>query len=118
LPATAVALILPALTALVSSCAPALAPAAEGGSAAPDTMSLVLLGTTDVHGRLYNHDYYTGAPTDHGLALLKPVIDSVRRSQPRPHAALRFRRPAAGQPPRPGARAQSTATSAAPSSTP
>jgi 2',3'-cyclic-nucleotide 2'-phosphodiesterase / 3'-nucleotidase / 5'-nucleotidase len=79
LPAVAVALILPVL---VASCAPALAPAADGSGLAPDTMSLVLLGTTDVHGRVYNHDYYTGAPTDHGLALLKPVIDSVRAANP------------------------------------
>ncbi|HSK19006.1 MAG TPA: 5'-nucleotidase C-terminal domain-containing protein [Longimicrobiales bacterium] len=41
-------------------------------------MTLVLMGTTDVHGRLVNHDYYTGRETDHGLALLKPLIDSVR----------------------------------------
>lgn len=47
-----------------------------------DTFSVVLLGTTDVHGRLYNHDYYTGRETDHGLALLKPLADSVRRAHP------------------------------------
>jgi 2',3'-cyclic-nucleotide 2'-phosphodiesterase/3'-nucleotidase/5'-nucleotidase len=41
-------------------------------------MTLVLMGTTDVHGRLYHHDYYTGRDTDHGLALLKPRIDSIR----------------------------------------
>ena len=43
---------------------------------------LVLLGTTDVHGWLLAHDYFTGEPTDHGLALLKPVIDSVRAANP------------------------------------
>jgi 2',3'-cyclic-nucleotide 2'-phosphodiesterase / 3'-nucleotidase / 5'-nucleotidase len=36
------------------------------------------MGTTDVHGRIYNHDYYTGRETDHGLALLKPLVDSIR----------------------------------------
>ncbi|HEX2168111.1 MAG TPA: 5'-nucleotidase C-terminal domain-containing protein [Longimicrobiales bacterium] len=41
-------------------------------------MTLVLMGTSDVHGRLYNHDYYTGETTEHGLALLKPRIDSIR----------------------------------------
>jgi 2',3'-cyclic-nucleotide 2'-phosphodiesterase/3'-nucleotidase/5'-nucleotidase len=35
-----------------------------------------------VHARLYNHDYYTGTPTDHGLALLKPRIDSIRAAHP------------------------------------
>jgi 2',3'-cyclic-nucleotide 2'-phosphodiesterase / 3'-nucleotidase / 5'-nucleotidase len=40
------------------------------------------MGTTDVHGRLYNHDYYTGLETDHGLAVLKPIIDSVRAANP------------------------------------
>jgi 2',3'-cyclic-nucleotide 2'-phosphodiesterase / 3'-nucleotidase / 5'-nucleotidase len=50
--------------------------------AAADTMSVVLMGTTDVHGRIYNHDYYTGRTTDHGLALLKPVADSVRNAHP------------------------------------
>jgi 2',3'-cyclic-nucleotide 2'-phosphodiesterase / 3'-nucleotidase len=50
--------------------------------AAADTMTLVVMGTTDVHGRLYNHDYYTGRATDHGLALLKPLADSIRRVHP------------------------------------
>ena len=40
------------------------------------------MGTTDVHGRLYNYDYYTGRTTTHGLALLMPVIDSVRAAHP------------------------------------
>jgi 2',3'-cyclic-nucleotide 2'-phosphodiesterase / 3'-nucleotidase / 5'-nucleotidase len=65
--------------------APRAEPRAADAAAAAgtrDTLSVVLLGTTDVHGRLYNHDYYTGRPTDHGLALLKPVIDSVRAAHP------------------------------------
>lgn len=57
---------------------PAPQPRAGAGSA----VDLVLLGTTDVHGWLYPHDYYTGRTTDHGLALLKPVIDSVRAANP------------------------------------
>ncbi len=39
---------------------------------------LVLLGTTDVHNRLYPYDYYTQQEIPYGLARLKPVIDSVR----------------------------------------
>jgi 2',3'-cyclic-nucleotide 2'-phosphodiesterase / 3'-nucleotidase / 5'-nucleotidase len=61
---------------------PAAGPAAGAATATADTMTLVLLGTTDVHGRLYNYDYYTGRPTDHGLALLKPIVDSVRAAHP------------------------------------
>ena len=66
-------LAVPACSPRTPSTLPAVAPLP-----APDTMTLVLMGTTDVHGRLYNHDYYTGAETDHGLALLKPRIDSIR----------------------------------------
>jgi 2',3'-cyclic-nucleotide 2'-phosphodiesterase/3'-nucleotidase/5'-nucleotidase len=39
---------------------------------------LVLLGTTDVHNRLYPYDYYTQQEIPYGLARLKPLIDSVR----------------------------------------
>ena len=39
---------------------------------------LVLLGTTDVHNRLYPYDYYTRSEVGYGLARLKPIIDSVR----------------------------------------
>jgi 2',3'-cyclic-nucleotide 2'-phosphodiesterase / 3'-nucleotidase / 5'-nucleotidase len=90
------ALLIPAAAAVAAACArPGAGPAPlpAGGSAAAtagastritaaDTMTLVLLGTTDVHGRLYNHDYYTGRETDHGLALLKPLVDSVRAAHP------------------------------------
>lgn len=68
---------------------PVPAPAATAATAAPaaapapgDTLSVVLMGTTDVHGRLYNHDYYTGLETDHGLALIKPLVDSIRLRHP------------------------------------
>jgi 2',3'-cyclic-nucleotide 2'-phosphodiesterase / 3'-nucleotidase / 5'-nucleotidase len=70
----------------LSACAGA--PAARVATVEPlalaptDTMTLVLMGTTDVHGRLYNHDYYTGRETDHGLALLKPLSDSIRGEHP------------------------------------
>jgi 2',3'-cyclic-nucleotide 2'-phosphodiesterase / 3'-nucleotidase / 5'-nucleotidase len=39
---------------------------------------LVLLGTTDVHTRVYPYDYYTQQEIPYGLARLKPLIDSVR----------------------------------------
>lgn len=91
--------LLAGITATLAACAGAgpgpgaAGPAAQersGAAALPrlvdgapgDTLSVVLLGTTDVHGRLYNHDYYTGRETDHGLALLKPLVDSVRAAHP------------------------------------
>lgn len=42
------------------------------------TRELVLLGTTDVHNRLYPYDYYTRREIGYSLAHLKPLIDSVR----------------------------------------
>src|SRR5688500_3896034 len=39
---------------------------------------LVLLGTTDVHNRLYPWDYYTQQELPYGLARIKPLVDSVR----------------------------------------
>ncbi len=63
------------------------APAAPGRGPAPaeaatDTVTLTLLGTTDVHGRVYAYDYYQDAPTDRGLAILAPLIDSIRAAHP------------------------------------
>jgi 2',3'-cyclic-nucleotide 2'-phosphodiesterase/3'-nucleotidase/5'-nucleotidase len=59
-------------------------PGVAGEPAARESTAteLVLLGTTDVHGRIHPYDYYTGRATDHGLALLKPLIDSVRAAHP------------------------------------
>lgn len=79
--------ILPFLAATLVSCAgpgtlPQPRPEPATGAVGGDVVDLVLLGTTDVHGWLYPHDYYTGQTTDHGLALLKPLIDSVRAEHP------------------------------------
>jgi 2',3'-cyclic-nucleotide 2'-phosphodiesterase (5'-nucleotidase family) len=57
-----------ALIAVAAAAACASAPRMDAASAATittstDTVSFVLMGTTDVHGRLYNHDYYTGQST-------------------------------------------------------
>jgi 2',3'-cyclic-nucleotide 2'-phosphodiesterase/3'-nucleotidase/5'-nucleotidase len=71
--------------ALLAACTPPPIPSPAPAPTSPvsgDTLSLVLLGTTDVHGRVYNYDYYTGLATDHGLALLEPLIDSVRAAHP------------------------------------
>ena len=45
-------------------------------------VTLTLMQTTDVHGRLLAWDYYAGEETNHGLSLLKPLIDSVRAAHP------------------------------------
>ncbi|HUF12723.1 MAG TPA: 5'-nucleotidase C-terminal domain-containing protein [Longimicrobiales bacterium] len=65
----------------VAGCAP---PASEARVPAPaaERVTLTLLATTDVHGRILAHDYYAGEETDHGLSLLKPLIDSVRAARP------------------------------------
>lgn len=62
---------------VLGACASAGAP-----PAAPVQGTLVLLGTTDVHGWLLPYDYYTGRETAHGLARLVPQIDSVRAANP------------------------------------
>jgi len=64
------------LALLLSACAvPRGVPAEARGT-------LVLMGTTDVHGWLIAHDYFTGERTDHGLSVLAPVIDSIRAAHP------------------------------------
>jgi 2',3'-cyclic-nucleotide 2'-phosphodiesterase/3'-nucleotidase len=74
------------LAAAAAGCAPAAqvapAPRAEAAAAAPARGELVLMGTTDVHGWLLPHDYYTGRDTENGLARLVPLIDSVRAANP------------------------------------
>lgn len=42
----------------------------------------MLVGTTDLHGWLLPHDYYTGEETANGLARLAPSIDSIRAEHP------------------------------------
>lgn len=65
---------------LAAACAPppASAPAPGAGTEA----TVVLMGTTDVHGWLLPHDYFTGEATPYGLARLAPIIDSIRAAHP------------------------------------
>jgi 2',3'-cyclic-nucleotide 2'-phosphodiesterase (5'-nucleotidase family) len=70
-----------------SGAAPAPAvPSTSSPSAAATRASvrgtLVVMGTTDTHGWLLPYDYYTGRPTDNGLARLVPQIDSIRQANP------------------------------------
>ncbi|HEX7241480.1 MAG TPA: 5'-nucleotidase C-terminal domain-containing protein [Longimicrobiaceae bacterium] len=65
-----------------SACAPAAIAPAPASPPAPVRGSLVLMGTTDVHGWLLPHDYYTGKETENGLARLVPLVDSIRAANP------------------------------------
>ncbi|HET9581937.1 MAG TPA: 5'-nucleotidase C-terminal domain-containing protein [Gemmatimonadota bacterium] len=56
--------------------------ALERGAAPGDTVRLVLLGTTDVHGRLVPWDYYAGTEEDRGLARVATLVDSIRQAEP------------------------------------
>ena len=72
--ATAVLSLTVALAACGGAAPPAPAPRAAG--------TLVLMGTTDLHGWLLPYDYYTGKATNNSLASLVPIIDSVRAANP------------------------------------
>ncbi|MBA2671739.1 MAG: 5'-nucleotidase C-terminal domain-containing protein, partial [Gemmatimonadetes bacterium] len=74
-PLVAVATLLGVLT---SSCAPASSLPGAAGPVPGASGTLVLMGTTDVHGWLLPFDYYTGAETTNGLSRLVPQIDSIR----------------------------------------
>jgi 2',3'-cyclic-nucleotide 2'-phosphodiesterase (5'-nucleotidase family) len=56
---------------------------ALAGQAPPTTRSLVVVATTDVHGRLRAWDYYDSrADTAHSLAAAATIVDSVRAAHP------------------------------------
>lgn len=71
-----------ALTTGLAGCALAAPPAQPDVASPRAAGSLVVMGTTDVHGWLLPYDYYRGAETENGLARLAPVIDSVRAANP------------------------------------
>ena len=48
----------------------------------PDTARLVIVATTDVHGRATGWDYVTDAPHPGGIARAATIIDSLRRMHP------------------------------------
>jgi 2',3'-cyclic-nucleotide 2'-phosphodiesterase (5'-nucleotidase family) len=68
------------LVLLAGGCAAAPPPP---GSPAPAVREMVVvMGTTDIHGWVVPHDYYTGEETAFGLSRLAPVIDSIRGVYP------------------------------------
>ncbi len=48
-----------------------------------DRVDLVVMGTTDIHGRLVPWDYYTGQPEERGLAKVATLVDSIRATNER-----------------------------------
>lgn len=61
----------------------AVGPAGCGGDgSSPGPMDLVVMGTTDVHGWLLPWDHALAEPADRGLALLVPLVDSIRKANP------------------------------------
>jgi 2',3'-cyclic-nucleotide 2'-phosphodiesterase/3'-nucleotidase len=59
-------------------------PREPGSAAAPaDTLTLVVAGTTDVHGWLRGWDYFANAPDPgRGLARAATIVDSLRAAHP------------------------------------
>jgi len=70
-----------ALAALLALC---LAPAGGAGeqAAAANEVRITLLGTTDVHGNVWPHDYLFARPVDRGLAKVSTYVKTVRARQP------------------------------------
>jgi len=55
------------------------------GSAPPpaaERVTITVLATTDMHGFIYPHDYFTGKPAPRGLAAAATIIEQVRRETP------------------------------------
>ena len=80
-------------TVLAASAAAAAAPLAIPGAAqahpehTPETFRLTVLGTSDIHGNVYNWDYYRdaeyddGAHNDVGVAKLAALVNQIRAEQ-------------------------------------
>jgi 2',3'-cyclic-nucleotide 2'-phosphodiesterase (5'-nucleotidase family) len=71
---------LAAILAAATSCARA---SREPRYVGPDSLTLVVAGTTDVHGWLRGWDYFTNAPdTTRGLTRVATIVDSLRAANP------------------------------------
>jgi 2',3'-cyclic-nucleotide 2'-phosphodiesterase/3'-nucleotidase len=72
-----------AFAALVAACARPGAGAPKTVETGPDSLTLIIAGTTDVHGWLRGWDYFANAPdTARGLARAATVVDSLRAAHP------------------------------------
>lgn len=69
----------------LAGCVIALAFAAatfHGGGAAPARAHIVILGTTDMHGRVFPIDYYTNKYDNVGISKVATLIKDARKSDP------------------------------------
>lgn len=56
---------------------------APRAAAGPDSLTLIVAGTTDVHGWLRGWDYFANAPdTTRGLTRVATIVDSLRSANP------------------------------------
>ncbi len=46
-------------------------------------ITLTILETSDVHGYIYNWDYYAGTPYEQGLAMVQTVVKEERKKDPK-----------------------------------
>ena len=70
-----------AFLAVAAACAPASTRSADAGSGAP--FELLVLSTTDVHGRIRAWDYYAdSAESVRGLTRAASIVDSIRTANP------------------------------------
>ena len=68
---------------LLASGLPAQAQAQAQARPQPERRNLVIVATTDVHGRLRGWDYFDGRPDGaHSLAAAATIVDSVRGANP------------------------------------
>ena len=68
---------------ILSASACVSAPGANAPSPAGKTFDLVVLSTTDVHGRVRGWDYYgDSAESGRGLSRAATIVDSVRAANP------------------------------------
>lgn len=54
----------------------------RAGTGAQERVTVTLLATTDVHGHVYPHDYFTGKPAPRGLAAAASLVAQVRAGAP------------------------------------
>ncbi len=47
-----------------------------------ERVSVTVLATTDLHGNIYPHDYYTDRPAQRGLAKIATIVEDIRRRNP------------------------------------
>ena len=57
-------------------------PAAAASPQAGERVSITVIGTTDIHGNVWPHDYLSAQPVERGLAKVAAYVKQVRARQP------------------------------------